>query len=357
MNHFDRDKHSAIEAKQEAQRLAFAPFMFQAAKALRDMGILSEIESAGDEGLALEEIQQRTGHSLYAVRVLAEAGLGIGMLAQPEDRFVLTRLGWYVLNDPMTRVNMDFTQDINFKGLFHLQESLVTGKPAGLKEIATGHATIYEALATLPEKARESWFNFDHFYSDNSFRSVLPIIFREPTSSILDVGANTGKWAVACAKYAPEVRVTMCDLPGQLAQARLNIDAHGLSERVSGNAVDVLRPETELPSGHDVIWMSQFLDCFSEAEIISILRKAARAMTTQTRLYIMETYWDRQRFENAAFCLQQTSLYFTCMANGNSQMYHSSVLRRCIEEAGLEVAENIDGIGLGHTLTRVMKRD
>ncbi|HEX7570810.1 MAG TPA: hypothetical protein VF492_09920, partial [Verrucomicrobiae bacterium] len=23
-------------------------------------------------------------------------------------------------------------------------------------------------------------------------------------------------------------------------------------------------------------------------------------------------------------CLQQTSLYFTCIANGNSQMYHSS---------------------------------
>ena len=114
--------------------------------------------------------------------------------------------------------------------------------------------------------------------------------------------------------------------------------------------------DTALPPGHDVIWMSQFLDCFSEAEIVAILRKAAAVMTAQTRLYIMETYWDRQRFENAAFCLQQTSLYFTCMANGNSQMYHSSVLRDCIAQAGLEVAQDIEGIGLGHTLTKVVKR-
>ncbi|SBV37241.1 SAM-dependent methyltransferase [uncultured Stenotrophomonas sp.] len=357
MNHFDRDKLSAIEAKQEAQRIAFAPFMFQAAKAMRDMGVLAAVESAGDEGMALEDIRTRTGHSLYAVRVLAEAGLGIGMLILREDRFALTKLGWHVQNDAMTRVNMDFTQDINFKGLLHLQESLETGTPAGLKEIAPGFATVYEALATLPEQAKKSWFGFDHFYSDNSFRSVLPIIFGEPTARILDVGANTGKWAVACAEYAPEVRVTMCDLPGQLAQARVNIAQRGLSSRVAEYPIDVLRADTELPQGHDVIWMSQFLDCFSEAEITAILRKAAKAMTAQTRLYIMETYWDRQRFENAAFCLQQTSLYFTCIANGNSQMYHSSVLRQCIADAGLEVAEDIDGIGLGHTLTKVVKRD
>jgi hypothetical protein len=102
--------------------------------------------------------------------------------------------------------------------------------------------------------------------------------------------------------------------------------------------------------------MSQFLDCFSEAEIVAVLRKAAQAMDANTRLYIMETYWDRQRFENAAFCLQQTSLYFTCIANGSSQMYHSAVLRQCIEQAGLVVVDDIDGIGIGHTLTKVMKR-
>lgn len=356
MNHFDQDRHSALQAKQEAQRIAFGPFVFQASKALRDLGVLRAIEAAGDDGLTLADIVAQVELSTYAVRVLVEAGLGIGSLVQKQDRFVLTKLGWYLLNDPMTQVNMDFTHDVNYKGLFHLQESLVEGRPAGLKEIAPESRTVYEALATLPEPIRESWFKFDHYYSDNSFQTVLPLIFSEPVATILDVGANTGKWAIACANHAPDVRVTMCDLPGQLAQARVQVDARGFGERVAEHPIDILQPDLPLPGGHDVIWMSQFLDCFSEDEIVMILQKAARVMTPRTRLYIMETYWDRQRFENAAFCLQQTSLYFTCIANGNSQMYHSSVLHRCIERAGLAVADEVDGVGISHTVTKVVKR-
>jgi len=34
------DKKSALQAKFDAQKIAFAPIMFQAAKALRDLGIL-----------------------------------------------------------------------------------------------------------------------------------------------------------------------------------------------------------------------------------------------------------------------------------------------------------------------------
>lgn len=356
MNHFSKDRHSALEAKQEAQRIAFAPFVFQASKALRDLGVLRAVEAAGETGIVLDALQAQLSLSPYAVRVLAEAGLGIGMLTVNDGHYRLTKLGWYLQNDRMTQVNMDFVHDVNYKGFYHLQESLLTGKPAGLKELAPEAGTVYEALATLPDPARQSWFNFDHFYSDNSFQSVLPMIFSAPVARILDVGANTGKWAIACAEYAPQVEVTLCDLPGQLAQARVQLAQRGLQSRTHEYPINILDPETRLPGGHDVIWMSQFLDCFGEDEIVMILRKAAQAMTAQTRLYIMETYWDRQRFENAAFCLQQTSLYFTCIANGNSQMYHSEILHRCIERAGLTIVEETDGIGISHTVTRVEKR-
>lgn len=356
MNHFRKDRLNALEAKQEAQKIAFAPFVFQSAKALRDLGVLRAIEAAGEAGIDADALQAQLSLSPYALRVLVEAGLGIGMLTLDAGRYRLTRLGWYLLNDRMTQVNMDFVHEVNYKGFYHLQESLLTGKPAGLRELAPESATVYEALATLPEAAKQSWFAFDHFYSDNSFQSVLPMIFATPVARILDVGANTGKWAIACAEHDPAVQVTMCDLPGQLGQARPKIAERGLSARVHEQPINVLDPETALPGGHDVIWMSQFLDCFAEDEIVMILRKAAAVMDAGTRLFIMETYWDRQRFENAAFCLQQTSLYFTCIANGNSQMYHSEVLHRCIERAGLAIVAETDGVGISHTVTQVGRR-
>lgn len=73
-------------------------------------------------------------------------------------------------------------------------------------------------------------------------------------------------------------------------------------------------------------------------------------MKPDTRLCIMETFWDRQRFEPASFCLTMTSLYFTVMANGNSKMYHSDDMIKLIVEAGLKVEEIHDGLGQGHTI-------
>jgi hypothetical protein len=96
--------------------------------------------------------------------------------------------------------------------------------------------------------------------------------------------------------------------------------------------------------------MSQFLDCFSEEQVVSILSRAAEAMGPDSRLYIMETFWDRQRYETAAYCLAQTSLYFTAMANGNSKMYLSADMRACVDEAGLEMETIHDGLGLGHSI-------
>ena len=70
----------------------------------------------------------------------------------------------------------------------------------------------------------------------------------------------------------------------------------------------------------------------------------------------METFWDRQKYEPAAFCLTMTSLYFTVMANGNSKMYHSDDFIRLIGEAGLEVETIHDGLGQGHSIIVCKKR-
>ena len=103
--------------------------------------------------------------------------------------------------------------------------------------------------------------------------------------------------------------------------------------------------------------MSQFLDCFSEDEIVSILTRARKAMTPDTKLFIMETLWDRQRFEPASFCLTMTSLYFAALANGNSKMYHSEDMTRLIEQAGLTVENIYDGLGQGHSVLVCKRSD
>jgi len=208
----------------------------------------------------------------------------------------------------------------------------------------------------LPPHVQKSWFSFDHYFSDDAFPLVLKKIYKPEVKNILDIGGNTGKWAIASANYAPGIHITIMDLPGQLNVARERITGLGLNERISFLPVNILDESVKIPKGFDVIWMSQFLDCFSEQEIVSILKRCCEALDEKGQVVILEPFWDRQKFEVAAFCLQQTSIYFTALANGNSQMYSAETFIRCIEQAGLEIVEQTDQIGLSQTLLRCKKR-
>jgi len=80
MRFYQEEKHAAVDAKFEAQKIAFAPFVFQASMALRDLGILKVIEDAGTTGISQEDILAKLTLSNYGVRVLLEAGLGMSLL-------------------------------------------------------------------------------------------------------------------------------------------------------------------------------------------------------------------------------------------------------------------------------------
>ncbi len=352
---YGSDDKSGEQARFDAQKIAFAPIMFQAAKALRDLGILDYLMKNRRKGALLEDIARNLDLSEYGVKVLLEAGLSLEMVKVENDRWSLTKTGYFILNDELTRVNMDFTNDINYQGLFHLQESIKNGRPEGLKEFGKWN-TIYEALSELPENVRKSWFAFDHYYSDDSFPEVMKYVFKDNPAKILDVGGNTGKFSIFCAKHNRDVRMTIVDLPGQVAEARRNIEKLGLEKRIDAIAVDLLDRSVALPKGYDVIWMSQFLDCFSQDEILSLLQRVYDALDENGSLFIMETYWDKQRFEASTYSLHATSLYFTAIANGNSQMYHSRDMEKLIERSGLYLDEVIEKVGVSHTLFKCKRK-
>jgi ubiquinone/menaquinone biosynthesis C-methylase UbiE len=348
MNFFGGDGLTALQAKEKAQWIAFAPVVFQVARVMRNAGILKMLEE-NPSGLSLHDISQRVGLPIYGVRVLLESSLGIGLVTVENNLYKATKTASFILHDQLTKVNMDFIHDVCYNGMFHLEESIHHGKPEGLKVFGFW-PTIYEALSQLPHQVQKSWFAFDHFYSDIAFPEVLKTIFENKPATLLDIGGNTGKWALQCVNHDPDVIVTIMDLPGQLNMAKAMVLEKDLSHRIQFHPANLLDESQPFPKGFDVIWMSQFLDCFSEEQIKSILRRCRASLTPNGAVYILEPFWDRQRFEASAFVLQQTSIYFTVMANGNSQMYHSGNFIQYIEEAGFSVTAQKDGLGVSHTL-------
>ena len=79
----------------------------------------------------------------------------------------------------------------------------------------------------------------------------------------MDIGGNTGKWALRCLKHDNDVVVTIADLPGQLTRAREKFAGTPYAARVRYQEIDLLAGRVDWTARFDVIWMSQFLDCCS----------------------------------------------------------------------------------------------
>ena len=350
---YGKEQYTALEAQRMAQLIAWGPVVFQVSRIMVKWGIF-QLLSDNRDGMTIEEVASNKNISKYAAQVLLESSLTLGSVILRDGKFTVGKIGRFLMNNPMTKADMNFVHDVNYLGLFDLETALKEGKPTGLKVFGTW-PTIYEGLSSLPEQVQKSWFGFDHFYSDNSFEEALEIVFSNNTKTLLDVGGNTGRWAMKCVEYNKDVNVTIMDLPQQLDMMRAATKGKDGADRISGHAGNLLDDSTAFPGSFDAIWMSQFLDCFSEEQVKSILGRASKSMDSKSRLYIMETLWDRQRFETASFSLAQTSVYFTALANGNSKMFYSKDLFRMVEESGLKIEKIHDNIGLGHSIVVCQK--
>ncbi len=340
----------AFDALQEAQKIAFAPFVFQTTVSLRNLGVLDFIfENNAKGGVTIQEISKETSVSEYGLGVLLEIAESADIVSKDDaNKYELTKIGYFLSYNQMTSANINFTQDICYQGLYHLQEAIETGKPSGLKELGDW-PTIYEGLSQLTSKEQKSWFDFDHYYSDEIFEEALETVFKKKPKLLYDIGGNTGKFANLCCAYDDDVAVHIFDLPGQLSKALENARNKGYENRISGTEIDWLSENPTIPAGADTIWMSQFLDCFSKEEILKILKVAVSAMDAETELIIIETYTDRQKFGSAKLTLEATSLYFTALANGNSKMYTSEEFKTLVEEAGMTL-EADNKVGEFHTM-------
>jgi hypothetical protein len=134
MKFFKEDNLSAFDAKSAAQRIAFAPMVFQSCRVLRDSGILELVHASNSKGMTLNEVVAKISLPRYGIKVLMESGLGAGLFCLNDGRFTLTKLGFFILRDPMTRVNMDVVHDICLRRLV-LRAATRTGQLAGLRPL------------------------------------------------------------------------------------------------------------------------------------------------------------------------------------------------------------------------------
>lgn len=349
---------SAYDALKTAQIYALAPFIFQLVNAMKKSGVLAALCGLlKDQSVTKDELAAITGMSPYSVSVMMDCAESADLVIRSGKVYAPTKIARYLCDDPMSNVNFAFSSEVCYGGLSKLHESFVSGKPEGLKEFSQTEETIYPILKDLPKSAKDAWFGFDHFYSDRTFSHLLKKIFaaENKPKHICDIGGNTGKFARAAASFDKHVLVTIVDLPAQCETAELLCRETEAADRIRYCPADILNADTALPNDCDFWLMSQFLDCFDEQKISSILQKVRTSMPDGAVLAIYETFADRQRNDIASMVVDLTSLYFTAFANGYSRMYRYDDFMRIVDNSGFKVDSCEDFIGMGHTLLLVRK--
>ena len=345
-----KNKTSIIEALTQAQKLIFAPMAFCALKSAFELGIIEYLdkkEASKDELMNSLNIDDYTATTLLQVLIIND------IVKEKDDKFSITKVGSLFLYDDMTKANFDFIKDVCYLGADELTSSFKERKPKGLYKQVKGFDTIYPALTSLPEQMKKSWYEFDHFYSDNCFEEVFSII-TEKYNSIFDIGGNTGKFEKLCLKNDNNIKITMLDLKENVKKIKDDTKL----KNCSFIGINVLDKNPNYPKiVNSAILMSQFLDCFSKEDIVKILSDVAFNMDNDSSIYILEPYTDKQKFFGAEYSLVHASLYFTCMANGVSKFYTFEEMLELIKKANLAVSKMFDNIGLhDYTLLEVKKR-
>ena len=62
--------------------------------------------------------------------------------------------------------------------------------------------------------------------------------------------------------------------------------------------------------------------------------------------------WGRTFLQSIVSPVIATSLYFACIANGNSRMFHSADFRALVQKAGLVIEHESHDKGTAHSLLR-----
>ncbi|WP_051248891.1 50S ribosomal protein L3 N(5)-glutamine methyltransferase [Acidovorax sp. JHL-9] len=142
----------------------------------------------------------------------------------------------------------------------------VANRPVAPNELALVAALFGERIRTRKPAAyltREAWLQGVPFYVDE--RAIVPRSFiaelladgsiddflGEHTRRVLDLCTGNGSLAVLAAMAWPEVEVTGADIsPDALAVARINVERHGLQDRIALQLSDGL---AQLPGPWDLI--------------------------------------------------------------------------------------------------------
>jgi O-methyltransferase domain/Dimerisation domain len=231
------------------------------------------------------ELAQSTGSdapSLYRVmRTLA----GMGIFTEDSDRrFSLTLLGEALRTGTPGSVRssvLTLAGELVTKSVRELHYSIKTGKPAFERIFGMPP---FEWLAKHPIEASMFSETMVGFHGAEPAAIAKAFDFSK-VGTVLDIGGATGNLLTAILSHHREPRGILFDLPHVVRDATALIKARGLTNRIAIEGGSFFE---SVPAASGCYLLSHIIHDWSEAQCLTILGNCRSAMSSGSRLLIIE---------------------------------------------------------------------
>ena len=263
-------------------QMAIAYWKSRAVYAAAQLGLADHLADGPMQAGGLAVLTGTHERSLYRLlRVLAS----LGIVTDTGSRgFALTTLGQALrcgAPGSARATVLALSGEWWWRGWDHVLYSIGTGKTGMEKAHGT---TVFGYLASQPQEA--TYFNeaMIGFHGAEAAAVAAAYDF-SGCETVVDVGGGTGHLLAAVLERQPRARGVLAELPHVLREAPALIESHGLTSRVSLDAIDFF---TSVPGGGDVYLLSHVIHDWNEEQCVAILRNCRQAMRPGSRLLIVE---------------------------------------------------------------------
>lgn len=262
---------------------------FRAAKFLMaadELGVFEALDGAPADVAALAA---RTGLTIRAARITADALVAVGLLERDGDCY---------RNSAAVAAHLVESASVDLRPFVRFSDRISFPAWAGLAW-ALRHGPVDQITALDPERQRifSEGVEAVNAAAATALAEAVDLTGRR----LLDLGGGTGSWSIAAARRHPDLTATVFELPQVVALARRRIGAAGLTDRIAVRGGDVWRDR--LPAGHDCCLLANVVHCFSAADNLRLLALVRQAMGTGGMLLLADYWTDPTHTRPAAAAL------------------------------------------------------
>lgn len=267
------------DAKSELRRITDTCMQFQLVHLAVTIGLPALLAEGPKSS---QQLSHKTGTDATRLGRLLTGMAWAGIITLREDgSWSLSDLGRVLLASPGEGDHVRFFGEFIYEPIRHLDEYLRGGEVPF--KVAFGQS-VYEHL-TRDSRSREMFHSMMSKFSSHLSKLILGSNRLPETGLVIDLGGGVGSLLTGILSERQGLRGIIFDLPPLEDSALGRISAARLSQRCQFKPGDLFE---SIPGGGNIYLMKWILHNWMDADASRILSNCARAMTAESRLFIIE---------------------------------------------------------------------